>query len=108
MPSPRIPDAVRRVFTEAFAARDIAEPLASNDANGSAADVRGFMETRNFDVVGIRSDGQIVGYVDKGWLQEGACGQFQRGFDARTVLEDTAPLLTVLMELKEVPFGCVT
>ena len=28
-----VPDALRRVFLEAFTARDIAEPLASFDAN---------------------------------------------------------------------------
>jgi hypothetical protein len=39
MPSARIPDTVRRVFTEAFSARDIAEPLASFDAEASAAGV---------------------------------------------------------------------
>ena len=32
MASVRIPDAVKRVFTETFTARDVAEPLASFDA----------------------------------------------------------------------------
>jgi hypothetical protein len=31
MHSPRIPDAVKRIFTETFSARDVAEPLASFD-----------------------------------------------------------------------------
>jgi hypothetical protein len=36
MSSPRILDAVKWVFTETITARDIAEPLASFDANGWA------------------------------------------------------------------------
>lgn len=103
----RIPDTVRRIFTDTFTVRDIAEPLASFDAATPAQVVRDFMQTRDFDVVGIRSDGQVVGYVEKEWLQEGACGQFQRGFAQAIVLEDTTPLLRVLMTLNETWFGFV-
>jgi hypothetical protein len=108
MPSARIPDAVRRVFTETFTARDIAEPLASFDADASSAQVRAFMQASDFDVVGIRSEGRIVGYAEKDALGEGACGQFRRAFDAMTVLDDAAPLLQVLMKLNQTPMVFVS
>jgi hypothetical protein len=107
MASTRIPEAVTRVFSETFSARDIAEPLASFDSDASCATVRDFMQARDFDVIGIRSDGHIAGYVEIGWLADGACGQFQRGFDNVTVLDDTAPLLQVLLKLNQTPFGFV-
>jgi hypothetical protein len=106
--SNRIPEDVKRVFTETFTARDIAEPLASFDADASCSAVRDFMQARGFDVIGIRNEGQIDGYVEMGWLADSACGQFRRGFDDVTVLDDTAPLLQVLLKLKQDPFVFVT
>ena len=108
MSSTRIPESVKRVFTETFTARDVAESLASFDSSAPANDVRSFMETRDFDVVGIRSEGQIVGYAVKDSLREGTCGQHMRSLDVATVLQDSAPLLTVLMELNRGPFLFVT
>jgi hypothetical protein len=108
MARPRIPDAIRRVFMETFNARDIAEPLPSFDTDSSCATVRNFMQATGADVVGIRTDGRIAGYVESGWLQEGACGQYQQGFAEAIVLEDTAPLLRVLTGLGQAPFGFVT
>ena len=104
----RIPDHVKRIFTETFTAKHIAEPLASFDADASCAAVRDFMQARDFDVVGIRNEGQILGYVEKAWLGDGACGQFRRGFDDVTVLDDNTPLLRVLLTLNQAPFGFVT
>jgi hypothetical protein len=108
MPSMRIPDAVKRVFTETFTARDIAEPLASFDADAPSAQLRAFMQARDFDVVGIRSEGRITGYVEKDALTEGACGQWRRPFDDAMVLDDTAPLLQVLMKLNRLPFAFIS
>jgi hypothetical protein len=108
MTSTRIPDHVKRIFTETFTAKHIAEPLASFDADASGAIVREFMQARDFDVVGIRIDGQVAGYVEKAWLEDGACGQFRRGFENVTVLDDNTPLLQVLLTLNNAPFGFVT
>jgi hypothetical protein len=104
----KIPDAVKRVFTESFTARDIAEPLASFDASVPAGTVREFMKARGFDVVGIRREGQVVGYVERGSLDDGVCGQNQRLLSTAPVLEDAAPLLALLTELKHSPFLFIT
>ncbi len=108
MSSPRIPDAIKRLFNETFCARDIAEPLASFDVGASCDDVRGFMNDNGLDVVGVRKEGQVAGYVEKHALEQGACGQHLRPFDDATILSDTAPLLTVLRELNRTPFLFIT
>jgi predicted transcriptional regulator len=105
--APRIPDAVRRVFAETFTARDVAEPLASFDAETPAAEVRAFMEDRGFDAVGVRSKGHVVGFVRSDSLENGTCGQRLQPLDEATVLCDSAPLLTVLQALNQVPFVLV-
>src|SRR5262249_3211717 len=63
---------------------------------------------RDFDVVGIRSEGQVAGYVERGSLVNGACGQYQQPVEKAPVLDDSVPLLTVLLELIHAPFLFVT
>ena len=104
MASAKIPETVKRVFTQAFTARDISEPLASFDAATAGADVCEFMKSMDFDVVGVRAKGRVVGYLDRRSLKNGACGNYQLSLDQARVLDDTAPLLTVLMELNHAPF----
>jgi predicted transcriptional regulator len=103
-----IPDAVKRVFTESLTARDVAEPLASCDAEVSAVAVREFMDARDFDVVGIRREGQVVGYVERSSLESGDCGQHLRLFDTVSVISGMTPLLVVLTELDRSPFLFIT
>src|SRR4029077_18038576 len=108
MASTRIPDAVKRVFMDTFTARDVAEPLASFDAAAASREVHDFMTERDFDVVGVRSEGRVVGYVKRGTLHGDDCGQHQRRLSEATVVSDTVPLLSVLMELNRAPFLFVT
>jgi hypothetical protein len=109
MAAARIPEAVRRVFTEAFSARDVAEPLVSFDEDAPAAKVRAFMQARDFDVVGVRCDGQVTGYAERSRLEDGGdCGRFGRPLAKAAVLDDSAPLLGVFRKLNEAPFAFVT
>ena len=62
---------LRRVFTDGFVARDIAEPLISFDASTAVSEVVGLMDKRNLDVVGVRKEGVVVGYVERADL----CGK---------------------------------
>jgi hypothetical protein len=104
----RIPRAVQRVFLESFSACDVAEPLASFDSGTSCKEVRDFMDARGFDVIGVREQGEVSGYVEKASLGDGTCGQYRRAIDGAMVLTDTASLLDVLMGLNSMPFLLVT
>jgi hypothetical protein len=102
-PANRIPTGIKRVFKETFTAGDIAQSLASFDANAQAEDVRAFMTGRDFDVVGIRREGEIAGYVERSKLEHGACERYMHPLAEATIREDDAPLLDVVMELHQVP-----
>lgn len=106
-PATGMPAAVKRVFGETFTAKDIAEPLASFDAEASSALARAFMQTSDFDVVGVRRHGQVAGYVSKESLDDGVCGDHLHAMDDSMVLDDASPLLNVLMKLNQVPFAFV-
>src|SRR4051812_23783704 len=103
MATARISESVRRFFAEAFTARDLAEPLASFDADTPSAAVREFMRARDFSAVGVRTDGQVAGYVEQAWLGDGACGPYQRGFAEAVVVDDSVPLPGVVTRLNQTP-----
>ncbi len=92
---------LRRVFTEGFAARDIAEPLVSFDACTAVADVLGLMDKRAFDVVGVRREGVVVGYVERDDLGGTTCGEHIRSIESP--VSDAAPLADVVLGLAESP-----
>jgi hypothetical protein len=104
----KIPEALRRIFTESFIARDIAEPLSSFDAGTNAAEVREYMQAKGLEVVGLRKSGEIVGFVEKHSLEDGPCGRSQRPMSEARVLNDGDSLLSVLTEMNHAPFLFIT
>jgi hypothetical protein len=90
---------LRRVFTEGFSARDIAEPLVSFDSTTAASEVLELMNHRNFDVVGVRKEGVVVGYVERENLGDSTCGEQFQAIDAP--ISDAAPLADVVLVLAD-------
>ncbi len=91
-----LPDRLRQLFFEQFTVADIAEVLASFDAERPASEVRAFMEQHDFNQVGIRSHGFVRGYVRLEDLGEGSCGDAMREFGDDDVLHESASLLEVI------------
>ena len=96
-------DHLREVFRENFSASDIAEPLVSFDETTPAADVRAMMEERRFEVVGVRRQGLVVGYVRRDELGEGKCGDSLRPFDEAEVVSAAACFPTIVAKLRDRP-----
>ncbi len=93
---------LRRVFTDGFVARDIAEPLISFDSSTAVAEVVGLMERRNLDVVGVRKEGVVVGYVGQADLSGTICGERIQPIDA-ALISETASLADVVLGLANSP-----
>ena len=62
---------IQRFFTEAFTARDIAEPLASFDADSDPRRVLDVMEQKRLSVAGIRREGLVDSYLRRADLRAG-------------------------------------
>jgi hypothetical protein len=91
---------LRRLFLEGFSAMDVAEPLVSFDESAKSEDVQQFMQTKRFDLVGIRKDGLVDGYVRQEDLTSGTCGDHFRPFTPEDdLVPDTASLLEVVKSL---------
>lgn len=101
--NPSSVESLRRVFQQGFTARDLAEPLVSFDATTSASDVKSFMNSRRYEVVGIRCDGVVSGYVQRDGLKTDTCGESLRQFDESQVVLDSTPLFELVLRLKSFP-----
>lgn len=92
---------LRRLFTRTITLRDIAEPLVSFDHSQPAGEVLAFMEAREFDVVGVREHGVVVGLVLRSDLTGSRVGEHQHPFAATDVLPDTDALHSAFAVLRE-------
>lgn len=91
---------LRRLFLEGFSAMDVAEPLVSFDENANAEDVQQFMQAKRFDLVGVRRNGLVEGYVRHEDLTSGVCGDHFRPFTPDDdLVPDTANLIDVVNSL---------
>jgi len=91
---------LRRLFLEGFSAMDIAEPLVSFDAGAEAESVLQFMTEKDFDLVGIRENGLVVGYARRSDLSRGTCRDHLQPFTPDDdLVPDTASLVEVVKSL---------
>ena len=91
---------LRRVFLEGFTAMDIAEPLVSFDSEADADTVKQFMSERSFNLVGVRREGLVCGYVLQTDLAGGSCGEHMRPFTPDDdLVADTSNLIDVVKSL---------
>jgi hypothetical protein len=105
---PPIPEAFRRVFSEAFRVGDVAEPLASFDETAPAADVGRFLDGANYDVGGVRRGGHVWGFAARPLPPDGPVGAAATPIDAAAVLPESAPLLAAVTALGDGPRVFVT
>lgn len=94
---------LHQVFDRNMSVRYIAEPFASFDAQRSALDVCKFMEDRDFDIVGVRKNGAICGYVHRDDLRDHTLEQYVKPFDEQLLVDDWSPLLMILELLARFP-----
>src|SRR3990172_1407829 len=97
---------LRELFEHSITVRHISEPLASFDADHPAAQVLEFMDKKDYDVVGVRKDGLVSGYVRREdlSLEDGdKVGGHLVTFEPNEMLSETTPLVNVFEVLGNSP-----
>ncbi len=97
---------LRELFEHSITVRHISEPLASFDSDHLAAQVRRFMEEKDYDVVGVREDGLVSGYAkrDDLSLEDGdQVGIHLVRFKPEDMISESTPLLYVFEALRNSP-----
>ncbi len=85
----------------ALVAGDLSEPLVSFDGEKDAANVRDFMSHWNYDVLGVRESGVVVGCVEREELHCGLLADFMIPLEAVAVVDKNATLPALLTALHE-------
>ena len=96
-----------RILDQGFSAMDIAEPLASLDGNQPALRAKEFMATNKLEILGIRKDARIIGYVLLDDLTDGICSEHIRSFEDN-ILSDSASIADVIIQLAELDFTFIS
>ena len=92
---------LRRVFQTAFTVHDIAEPLVSFDDSTATQEIRKYLESNQLEIVGVRKGGRVEGYLELAELGSGECGKYMKSFDETRIILDSAPLVDLVLRLKE-------
>jgi hypothetical protein len=96
---------LHELFTRNITVKEIAEPLASFDVETDASVVRQFMDAEDYDQIGVRRDGLVIGYARRIDLSPGTLGDYLVLFSP----EDTIPVETPLLDSLEAveAAGCI-
>jgi len=95
LPARRLLDNIHalRLFTDAFTVQDITEPLRSFDVDKPCAELRGIMDAQRIQVVGLRENGVVCGYLRRDDLcDDGPCGAHLREFRQGQVIPGDSSL----------------
>lgn len=97
-----------RVFTTAFSAREIAQPLRSLDIERPIEVLAEIISQHGLEVVGLRRDGVCVGYLCPGDWEGRSTRELLRPFAPAQVLHGEASLSEVIRILTRYDFCFVT
>ena len=97
-----------RLFTEAFSAQDISEPVRSFDASRPCADVLALRELHDLEIVCLRKQGIISGYVKRVDLEGKLCGDHMRLFRSGQTISADRSLVDVIHILTVQRYGFIT
>ena len=103
-----VSESLRRVFYDAFVARDVAEPLPSLDGTADPNAASDLMTSRSLAVLGVREDGIVTGFVRRESLQDVPLSKQMTPLEEACIVATTTSLRDVVQKLNDSPFVLVT
>jgi hypothetical protein len=98
------------VFTHAFAAKDIAEPLLSLDIDKPMSEAHHIMESHSISLIGLRDKGEISGYIRRTDLSPGAgvCRDHLRPFRPGQIIGEDSSLSELIEVLTRQEYAFIS
>ena len=96
-------DQLREFLETAFTVGHIAVRIATCEPADDAAAVRQRMVQQGFDVLGVRENGRVTGYIMREELAEGECDRFRQPFTHNVIVGISTPLVEALPLLVDKP-----
>jgi hypothetical protein len=97
---------LRSLFEKSITIEYVAEPLKAVSAEIDAMEVLHWMQLQDFDVVGVKAENTISGYVERSHLiqcQSGKCSDYQQIFHPQELVAISTPLMKLLPILAQKP-----
>lgn len=97
------------LFTRAFTAKDLAEPLLSLDMNCPLEEAQEIMNRQSLRVVGLRENGEVCGYMRyaETTLGPGTCREHVRKFRPGQIIRDDTSLAEIIEVLTRQEYAFV-
>lgn len=94
---------LKLLFNQHITVKHIAESFRSFDDDANTATVKNFMKNMDFDVIGIREKGKIIGYALQNDLNGGNLKNYFKKFDSSDIISGTTSIAEVfnLLIIKE-------
>jgi hypothetical protein len=97
-----------RLFSEAFTAHHIAEPVRSFDASRPCKEVQAIMELHQLDIICLREQGVIIGYARHKDLVGHTCRENMREFREGQVVSGDSPFSDIIHVLTLQQYGFIS
>lgn len=94
---------LRLLFENVISVGYITESLASFEDTVHADVAKRFLEEKDYDVIGVRKNGYMIGYAKKKEIHDGYLGDFCINFDKDKILHNSSSMLSALAALKSEP-----
>lgn len=95
---------LRNLFAQSITVRHVLEKLQSCHTDDDATITRKRMEEElDFDVMGVKEDGEVYSYVERSDLGTGPCGRYKRTFLPSELVAESTPLMDLLPVLHDTP-----
>lgn len=92
---------LRQLFDQGITIGYLACNLTSFEHNSDSSVVLSYMEEHDFDVVGVRSSGKMIGYVRRADLLDSESEKYLIRFDISDVVSESTPLALALRLLRD-------
>lgn len=94
---------LKQLFRTGFSVDAITEPLISRDQTIAGSEARQFMEEQKLQVIGLRSNGHVIGFVEFNSVGDGSCANYVKPFEDHLVILSSTPFTEVVHGLKHSP-----
>ncbi|MCK1994128.1 hypothetical protein GW626_02135 [Peribacillus muralis] len=91
---------LKTLYEENITVKSIAQELEFCHENDEAMDIRKALERKNFDIMAVQDQGEIIGYIERQELGEGTISKYLKYFSPRELVSDSTPLIQLLRIFK--------
>lgn len=91
---------LKNLFETSITVNSIAESIQFCSGDDDALSIRDEMARSHFDLLGVKKDGEIAGYIERDSLSSGFVKDYMKDFTAKDLISDSTPLIHLLYIFK--------